>query len=119
MSDGAEMGALVGDVCWLCRETGGRRFEWFAGCSGACGGDRRARRAPHIQRSGRGYEQHDKDGTRAGLRTARRRVLLPEGNRRQPQEGQVVRHGGARESAETQKIGQNRFRNPAPKTRGF
>ena len=34
MSDGAEMGALVGDVCWLCRETGDRRFEWFAGCSG-------------------------------------------------------------------------------------
>ena len=30
MSDGAEMGALVGDVCWLCRETGDRRFEWFA-----------------------------------------------------------------------------------------
>lgn len=30
MSDGAEMGALVDDVCWLCRETGDRHFEWFA-----------------------------------------------------------------------------------------
>lgn len=71
MSDEAGMRALVGDVCWLCRETGNPPLRVVRPTArGAPGRRLRPRPPPDPERQGGGDEQHDQDGAQAGLRAA-------------------------------------------------